>query len=413
MTQARLSLGQIDQARAFIGDLERYHPNYKQIFLLKIQAAFSADEPEIALQESNKLIYSVERAYATNAENAQELVELRFRGIASRGISYLSLGDIEKAEKDLQEVVKLSPSSADAKINLARVYIAKNNLPGALELYQEALKTDEKNFDALSGTVSVLSRQKEFEKAKLVVDEVIRKTGNDKKILPALYYLKANIFVAENKPEIAEAELKKAIQTDENYLPAYSAYASLLITKNQMDEALAQYQKVVEKEPSASVYTLIGMLFDMKENFDESEKNYRLALKINPSTPIAANNLAWLIADQNRGNLDEALKLAQDTVSRNKNVAGYYDTLGWVNYKKGFYVQAVESFKTAVSLDTADASREGRNNNPAYRLRLGMALESSGDRDSARKEVAFALQNGKDYLSGKDIQNAKNILAGS
>jgi tetratricopeptide (TPR) repeat protein len=40
MSQARLSLGQIDQANAFITDLERYHPTYLKTGLLRIQAAF-------------------------------------------------------------------------------------------------------------------------------------------------------------------------------------------------------------------------------------------------------------------------------------------------------------------------------------------------------------------------------------
>src|SRR5207248_257673 len=50
MAQARLSLGQIDQAKAFIADLDRYHPNYLKPGLLKIQAAFLAGDPEAAIK---------------------------------------------------------------------------------------------------------------------------------------------------------------------------------------------------------------------------------------------------------------------------------------------------------------------------------------------------------------------------
>ncbi len=413
MTQTRLALGQIDQARAFISDLEKYHPNYKRIGLLKIQAAFAANEPQIALNEANKLITLTDRAYATNAANAQELIDLKVRGITSRGMANLQLGNTDEAEKDLLEVSRLSPSSVSAKINLARVYIARSDFETALELYETALATDTSNFDALSGMISVLMRQKEYDKAKTKIDEIMQKTGDDKRILPALHYLKSDVLSAQNEFDSAETELKKAIALDEHYLPAYSAYASILINKNQMDAALEQYQKVIEKKPVAAIYALIGMLQDSKENYEEAEKNYRKALEINPGNPIAANNLAWLIADQNRGNLDEALKLAQDTVDKHRDVAGYYDTLGWVNYKKGFHAQAVESFKQAVSLDEANAKRDGKATNSAYRLRLGMALSSSGDKGSARREVAIALQNGQENLSPKDIQNAKSILSGS
>lgn len=410
ITRAKLDVGQVDQARAFIGDLEKYHPDYRQAALLKIQAAFMAGEPEIALREANVLIRNVGNSYAADPYNSQESEQLRVRGITSRGLAQLQLGNTEEAEKDLQEVVKLSPSSAGAKINLAKVYIVKRDLAKALELYENALNADKENFDALTGTVSVLIRQKNFNEAKTKIDNVLKENGNNKDNLPALYYLKSDVFTAENNLPAAEAELKKAIQANAEYLPAYSAYASILISRNQTDAAIEQYRKVVENKPSASVHTLIAMLYDAKQNFAEAEKHYRKALAINPETAIAANNLAWIIADQKRGNLDEALRLAQDTVNRNQNVAGYHDTLGWVNYKKGFYSQAVQSFKKAVALDEAEANSQGNTVTAGYRLRLGMALASSGDKTSGRKEVAAAIQNGRQNLNAKEINDAKKAL---
>ncbi len=410
MTQARLALGQVDQARAFISDLEKYHPNYRRTGLLKIQAAFMAGEPENALKEANALIKRVQSAFAINPYNAQELEELRVRGITARGLAELQLGNANEAEKALQEVAKLSPNSAGAKINLARVYIVKNDLPRALELYENAAAIDKQNFDALSGAVAVLIRQKEFDAAKAKLDKSIKEAGSNKNNLPALHYLKSDVFSAQGNFESAEAELKKAIELDEEYLPAYSAYAAILISRNQTDAAIQQYKKVVEKKPSASVYTLIGMLQDAKQKFDEAEKSYRKALEINPESAIAANNLAWMIADQERGNLDEALKLAQDTVTRNQKVAGFHDTLGWVNYKKKFYSRAVQNFKKAVALDETEAKSQGRAVNSGYRLRLGMALASAGDKASGRREVATAIRNGGENLNAKEIQDAKKAL---
>ncbi len=413
MSQARLALGEVDQARSFIGDLERFHPKYRRTSLLKIQAAFLANEPQIALQEANKLINSVSRTFSTDTYNAQENEELRVRGITARGIANLTLGNMVAAENDLMEVVRLSPNSAGAKINLARIYVAKRDFAYAGNLYSGALKIEPKNFDALSGIVSVLVKQKNYTGAKGKIDEAVKLNGGDKTNIPAFHYLKSDVFSAENNFAAAVAELKKAIEIDSDYLPAYSAYASLLFSRNQTDAALAQYAKVVEKKPSASIYSLMGMIEDGKKNFDSAEKFYRKALEITPGSPIPANNLAWLMADNNRGNLDEALRLAQETVDRNKNVAGFYDTLGWVNYKKGFYTRAVESFKKAVALDESDSRRDGTKPNSGYRLRLGMALASSGDKNSGRREVAIALRDGLDGLNNKEKQAAKSILAGS
>ncbi|MEP6901731.1 MAG: tetratricopeptide repeat protein, partial [Actinomycetota bacterium] len=410
MTEARLALGQPDEARAFIGDLDKYHPNYLKTKLLKIQAAFADNDAESAFRLSNELYETAKGTVPDAATMTQEINELRVRALSARGLANLQLGKLAESKADLQEVLKNSPKSAGAIVNLAKVFIAEKNYTEALKFYENALTGDDKNFDALSGAISVLNRQKQFASAHAKIDQALQKNADRNDISAALHYLQSDVFIAEKNADSAEAELKKAMEADENYLPAYSAYASLLIAKNQTDSAIEQYQKAVEKKPSATVYTLIGMLEEARSNAPEAEKNYRRALEIIPETPIAANNLAWLIADGGQGNLDEALQLAQKTVNKNLNVAGYYDTLGWVYFKKGLYSPAVEQLKKAVALDEAEAKRTGGRPNSAYRLRLGTALASAGDKLSARKEVETSLAN-EQSLSQKEAQDAKSLLA--
>ena len=372
MVQARLALGQIDQARAFIGDLEKYHPTYLKTRTLKIQASFQNGETENALRGANELLELLRTAVPTAEETAANLEELQFRALTARGLANLELGKITEARNDLQEVVKTSPNSSAALVNLAKLTAAEKKLPESLELYEKALIADAKNFDALSGAVGILARQKQFPQAHSKIDKAVGENAGNKDVLPALYYLKSDVFTAEKNIESAEVELKKAIELNDEYLPAYSAYASILVNRNQTDAAVEQYKKVVDKKPSASVYTLLGMLEEARNNGAEAEKNYRKALEITPDTPIAANNLAWLIAETN-GNLDEALTLAQNAVRKNPNSAGFYDTLGWIYHKKGLKSQAIEQLKKAVMIDERETARTGQKPNPEYRQRLGMA----------------------------------------
>ena len=387
MTEARLAMGQIDQARAFIGDLEKYHPNYLKTRLLKIQAAFADGNAENAFKLANELYENSKGIVTDSTAMKREITEIRFRSLSARGLANLQLGKLAQARTDLQEVLNNSPRSTGAMINLAKVFAAEKNPAEALKLYEKALAADAKNFDALTGAIGVLNRQKQFAAAHAKIDEFLSRSADKTDVSAALHYLKADTFIAEKNNDSAEAELKRAMELDENYLPAYSAYASLLIQKNQTDAAIEQYKLAVQKKPSAALFTLIGMLEDARGQASEAEKNYRRALEIAPETPIAANNLAWLIADGGQGNLDEALRLAQSAVNRNSSVAGYYDTLGWVYFKKGLYSPAVEQLKKAVALDDADARRTGATPNAGYRLRLGTALASSGDKFSARREA--------------------------
>ena len=409
MTQARLALGQIDQARAFIGDLEKYHPNFLKTKLLKIQASFTGGESDNALRQANELLEAVKKTYPSAELDAQGLEELRVRALTARGLANLELGKLVEAKADLQDVQTKSPNSSAAMVNLAKVLVAEKNLAEAANLYERALTADAKSFDALNGLINVLTSQKEFDAAHAKINQAIEANVDRKDLSPALHYLNANVFTARKNTESAEAELKKAIEIDDNYLPAYSSYASILVARNQTGEAVEQYKKVVERKPSAAVHTLIGMLEDAQGNAPEAENNYRRALEIAPEASIAANNLAWLLAASG-GNLDEALTLAQTVVNKNQSVAGYYDTLGWIYFKKELYSPAVEQLKKAVALDEAEANRNGNQTNAAYRLRLGMALASAGDKPSARKEVEISLQSGRN-LSEQETQDARNLLA--
>ena len=373
MAQARLSLGQLDQAKAFIADLDRFHPNYLKPGLLKVQAAFVAGEPENAVKEANDLLAKIEGATMSPDLTAQGIQELRVRALSSRGLAYLDLGKIAEAKADLQAIVNGTPKSSSALVNLAKVFSAEKNHTGALDLYNKALAADPENFDAVSGIVGTSIRLRQTAKAHARVDELIAVYSSKNDVLAGLHYLKSTIFAAEKNAAAQEAELTQSLAADENYLAAYSAYAALLTDQNRADEAIAQYQKAVEKRPSAQVYTLLGILENARANTSEAEKDYRKALEITPDSQIAANNLAWLIAETS-GNLDEALQLATSVVAKNQTVAGYYDTLGYVYLKKGLFSPAVQQFKKAVALDEAHTRKSGVAATPGYRDRLARAL---------------------------------------
>lgn len=205
----------------------------------------------------------------------------------------------------------------------------------------------------------------------------MQKQAGNTEVAAALHYLKAEVAMTQNNTDEAQTHLNNSITADENYLPAYTLYASILIKKNQTDAAVAEYKKLSEKMPTASVYTLLGMIQESSKNLEEAEKSYRKALEIAPETPIASNNLAWMIADTGNGNLDEALKLAQSAVDQNQTAANYFDTLGWVYYKKGLYSPAVEQLRRAISLDENQVRTFGGKTNADFRVRLQTVLESA------------------------------------
>ncbi len=409
MVQARLALGQVEQANAFIGDLDRYHPAYIKTGLLKVQSAFTAGDATTAFKLANELIDRTNAAMPNAEFDPQSLADLRIRGISSRGLANLDLGKLTDAKGDLKEVLRVSPNSASAMINLAKVMIAERNNEGARDLYEKALNADNQNFDAMSGIVTTSVKLGQSARAHQRIGDLLAANAGRADMMAALHYLNSTVFTAEKNAAGAEKELTTAIGLDANYQPAYSAYANLLVSQNRTDEALAQYKTALEKRPTAQVYTLLGILENSRGNTTEAEQAYRKALELAPETPIAANNLAWLIAD-NQGNLDEALQLATMVVSKNQSVPGYYDTLGWIYLQKGLTSPAVQHLKRAVAIEEANARKSGSDPDPGYRVRLGMALAKAGDKTSARREVETSLRS-INVLTQREVKEAKEVLA--
>lgn len=409
MAQAKLSLGLLEQANAFLGDLERYHPSFLNAHLVRIQAAFAASDESTALRLSNELVKKTGTAVPNADMTAQMIEDVCVKAISSRGLAHLGLRRYIEAKTDLQEVLRVSPKSASAMVNLAKVFVAERNYPEAYSLYEKALNADQRSFDAISGIVSIAIRQGQPAKAHARLDALISANAGRGDVLAALNFLKSNVYAAEKNPAQTERSLIAAIDLDNDYLSAYSAYAGFLVSQNRIPEAVEQYRKVVDKRAVAPAYTMLGILEDSMSNTGEAEKAYRRALEISPDTPIAANNLAWLIAEQ-PGNLDEALQLATYAVTKGQTTAGFYDTLGWVYFKKGLASPAVEQFRKAVAIDEAAAQKTGNVPAPGYRVRLGMALAKAGDKDSARREVEASLRQIAE-LSDREVQDAKSVLA--
>ena len=408
MAQVNFSLGLMDQARAFAGDLEKNYPDYLAGKLMQLQLTLSSGDHKAAIALASDLLLRLEKVTPDRGENSpQVLAQIREKAHLVRGTAQLQLRNASAARADFEVARQIAPYDPIVYNSLALASLAENQPQAAIPWFENAIKVDATNFDALNGLITMHSRSQQFDKANAVIDQAISAYPN----VAPLHFLKAQAYSFQQNRDGMEAELNKAVELDPNYLPAYSALANLYIKTKQEDRAIAQYRKILDVRPdNAIAYTMIGMLEDQRKNLDAAESNYRKALEKDPNNAIAANNLAWLYATSGRGNLDEALRLAQGVVQKNPNTAGFIDTLGWVYYKKNLYAAAVEQLRKAVSMNEADARAANGTPSASYRFHLGMALKGKGDKEVSRRELEAAIRLG-DKAPFADVEEAKKALA--
>jgi tetratricopeptide (TPR) repeat protein len=411
MAQANYNLGLIDQARAFASDLEKNYPDYLPAKLMQLQLTMAGGKPSdytAAISLATDLLARLDKTAPDRENSPQILAEIREKAFLTRGTAQLQLRNIPAARKDYELAKEITQKDPVVHNSLALVSLAENKEQDAISAFENALNADATNFDALNGLITLYARNNQVDKAHGRIDQALSSYPN----MASLHYLKAQVYGYQRNGQMVEAELNKALELDQNYLPAYSALAALYIQSQQEDRAIAQYQKIISLRPENSTpYVLIGMLEDQRKNYDVAADNYRKALEKDPNSVIAANNLAWLYATTGKGNLDEAVRLAQGAVQKNANVAGFVDTLGWVYYKKNLYTAAVEQLRKAVSLNEAQSRLANTAPSAAYHYHLGMALKEKGDKEEARRELQAAIK-----LSEKapfaDLEDAKKALAG-
>lgn len=407
MAQANFSLGLVDQARAFASDLERNYPDYLPAKLMQIQITSAGGDPKTVVTLATDLLNRLSKTAPDRDNSPQLLAELGEKAYLARGGAQLALKNMSAARQDFEAARQVNPNDPAVYNSLAFVSVAENKPEDAMGSFENALRVDATNFVALNGIISQHARNSEFDKAHARVDQALGAYPN----VAWLHFLKGQVHRLQNNGSAAEAEYRRALELDPAYLPAYSSLAEIFISTNQVDRAIEEYNKILKIRPdNATVYTLIGMLEDSRQNFDAAIQHYKKALELDQNSVIAANNLAWSYAVNNKGNLDEAVRLAQTVVQRNPNIAGFVDTLGWVYYKKNLYAAAVEQLQKAVALDEAAARASNGTPSATYQYHLGMALKGKGDKAGSQQALQAALR-----LSEKrhfpDAEEAKKALA--
>ena len=389
MADASYRLGQLDQARAFTTDLIQNYPDYLPAKLMEIQINLASGDPKAAMKLAANLEERLVKAAPDRDTSPQMLVEIKAKTLIAHGSGALELRDMKTARADFLAAHDIAPGSADIYVDLAMVSLAEGKGDEAIGFYNNALAIDGAHFNALRGLTNLYAALKKTADAHARIDQAIAGQPNN----ASLHFLKGRIYGFEMNAQAAEAEFRRALEIDGNYLAAYSALAALFVNTNKQQRAIEEYRRIVERQPdNPAIYTLIGMLEMAQQNIDAAVDNYRKALSLDQNATFAANNLAWLYAVDGKGNLDEAVRLAQTAVQANPEVSSFVDTLGWVYYKKGLYGVAAEQLQKAVNVDETAARRTNGTPSPTFHYHLGAALAAKGEKAAARREIENALK---------------------
>jgi tetratricopeptide (TPR) repeat protein len=161
----------------------------------------------------------------------------------------------------------------------------------------------------------------------------------------------------------------------------------LYASRGHLEAAEGELTRLADTRPDAagSARTMLGIVQQMQGKTADATAQYEAALKADADAMVAANNLAWLYAEQ--GRFDEALALAQRAASKVPSRPEFQDTLGWVYYRKDLPLHAAPAFEKSAALAPQ---------NPTYAYHLGLAYAKADRRADAKRQLQRAISLGGD-----------------
>ena len=112
--------------------------------------------------------------------------------------------------------------------------------------------------------------------------------------------------------------------------------------------------------------------------------------------------LAWNLADRG-GNIDEALTYAQIAKEQMPDSPAVMDTLGWIYYLKGSYLNAIAEFQDSRARDP---------NNAVINYLMGLARYKNNEKDKAREFIGKALELDPNFQGADEARKVLKELQG-
>lgn len=209
-----------------------------------------------------------------------------------RGVARFHLGDLEGAEKDLQEASRRLPGYALAFLWLGKAREAQRNLPGAREAYQEAVAAA----PSLSEAWFRLGELAYLDGQLLMARKYLEQVGDDREDGPRSFWYLGNIARAQKRPEEALRAFQRALRLNPRFFPAYlEAGRLLLLDLGRAQEAVPLLAQAVKLEPQRSLpryYLALAHLLTW--NPGGAWEQYFALQKINPGLAAQlAQTLEW------------------------------------------------------------------------------------------------------------------------
>jgi Flp pilus assembly protein TadD len=135
---------------------------------------------------------------------------------------------------------------------------------------------------------------------------------------------------------------------------AYNALGDLLRSSNRFGEAVGAYDKAIAglkdgDRRLVNIYYSRGVSLERSDRWNDAERDFRQALKLNPERADVLNYLGYSFVDKGL-NLQEAVTMLEKARALRPLDGMIADSVGWAYFKLGRFQEAARTLEEAVQL---------------------------------------------------------------
>ena len=224
--------GQTQEAVLAAQAAVKIDPNHVEANLLLARYMVQLGGPDI-LPQAEELINGVLADERNNSEALFVLAATRAR-----------LGSAQDAENLLQEALRNSPEHLQSSMALARLKLTEGDTAGAEKILKDAVANASDKREAKIALGQFYLGQNRNDEGRAQFEEILTE---DPKYGPALLGLGMLYVKAGDKAKAEEVYKRASEVPGELYKPLY---AQILMLNGKQDEAVAEYERLVEANPS-------------------------------------------------------------------------------------------------------------------------------------------------------------------
>jgi tetratricopeptide (TPR) repeat protein len=320
----------------------------------------------------------------------------------------LTIGEIDEAEKLVDEVLKQSAANVDAQFTKGTIRLAKNDAIAAVGAFRTVVK---ERPEFMTGHLRLAQAHMAANETGLALDVL----GNALKINPKARDIRmamARVYAGSQEFDQAEDQLSTVLTDFPQDAQARAALGDVLFAQKHYKEALEHYQRLHTAAPDNPMgYLKIARVHNAQKNWPKAQAVLEEGLGKTPDAPALLSSLLQVFLAQHKSR--EAIIYLEKRIQANEKDALAHTLLGRVHMTTKEFAKAESAFRQAVAIAPLwDAPHAN----------LAQALIAQGKQDGAieelEKRIASDPKNltaymtlGVLYQQSKNHSNAKRVYA--